>query len=56
MPESNNSRYREWKMNVPFMLKEYPMHPQLAWSAAKFVDLYLIKLTGGVPRGSSGKG
>ena len=51
MVERRNDNRREWRLNVPFMLMEYPNHPTLAWNASKCVDLVLIKLTGRVPRG-----
>ena len=50
MVERRNDDRCEWRLNVPFMLKEHN-NPQLAWNASKCVDLVLIKLTGGVPKG-----
>tara|TARA_R110001632_G_scaffold223458_1_gene355222 strand:+ start:2211 stop:2375 length:165 start_codon:yes stop_codon:yes gene_type:complete len=53
------NNYKEWRLNMPHMLREVAAtdsNVRLAWNAAKIIDLYLIKLTGRVPRGSSGKG
>jgi hypothetical protein len=47
-----NDNRLEWRMNVPFMLMEHPNHSTLAWNASKCVDLILIRLTGGVPKGN----
>ena len=51
MVERRDDNRREWRLNQPYMLFEYPNHSTLAWRATKCVDLILIKLTGGVPKG-----
>ena len=51
MVERRNDERREWRLNQPYMIREYPDHPILAWRASKYVDLILIRLTGGVPKG-----
>ena len=51
MVERRNDERREWRLNQPFMLMEHPNHSTLAWNASKCVDLILIRLTGGVPKG-----
>jgi hypothetical protein len=53
------NKYKEWRLNMPHMLREVAptdSNVRLAWNAAKIIDLYLIKLTGRVPKGSGGKG
>lgn len=49
---NKRNQYKCWRLNVAFMLNEYsptPSNIQLAWYACKITDLWLIKLTGGVP-------